>query len=183
MVEVKETDLPAIGKKFTIEAESGETVVVVVRLNGEREVYRFTEDKEIPVSETTFTEEEARTIGSILAGTYFHPVKEKAVELLMKEMAMEWVKVEPGSMLEDKTIGELAIRRETGVSVISILRKGKVIPNPIAKHRIRRDDTLIVVGTSEQIKTFVNMVEFSVKKTGGKSPETPPEKPAEEPKD
>lgn len=173
MVEVKETDLPAIGKKFTIEAESGETVVIVVRLNGEREVYRFTGDKDIPVSETTFTEEESRTIGSILAGTYFQPVKEKAVELLMKEMAMEWVKVEPGSILEDKTIGELAIRRETGVSVISILRKGKVIPNPIAKHTIRRDDTIIVVGSSEQIRTFLNMVESSGKKSPGTPPETP----------
>lgn len=179
MVEVKETDLPAIGKKFTIEAESGETVVVVVRLNGERELYRFTEDKEIPVSETTFTEDEARTVGSILAGSYFQPVQEPTTELLMKDMTMEWVKVEPGSILEDKTIGELAVRRKTGVSIISILRKGKVIPNPLAKHIMHRGDTIIVVGRNEKIKAFLSMVENPPVETS----EAPDKQPPEESKD
>lgn len=172
MVEVRETELPAIGKKFTIETGAGETVVIVVRLTGEREVYRFTEDKDIPVSETTFTEEEARTIGSILVGSYFLPVQETAVQLLMKEMAMEWVKVEAGSILDNKTIGELAIRRRTGVSVISILRKGKVIPNPLPKHKMREGDTIIVVGTNEQVKAFLTLVEKPIEKT--------PRKPATE---
>ncbi|MFQ5863029.1 MAG: cation:proton antiporter regulatory subunit [Candidatus Brocadiales bacterium] len=165
MVEVKETELPAIGKKFTIETESDETVVIVVRLNGDREVYRFTEDKEIPISETTFTEEEARTIGSILAGAYFQPVQETAVKLLMKEMAMEWVKVEAGSILKNKTIGELAIRKRTGASIISILRGGKVIPNPLPKETMYEGDTIIAVGNKEQIKAFLSLVEKPVEKT------------------
>lgn len=175
MVEVRETELPAIGKKFTVETASGETVVIVVRLTGEREVYRFAKDNDIPVSETTFTEEEARTIGSILAGSYFQPVQEAAVQLLMKEMAMEWVKVEAGSILDNKTIGELAIRRRTGVSVISILRKGKVIPNPLPKHKMREGDTIIVVGTNEQVKAFLTLVE--------KTPEKPATEPAEKSED
>ncbi|MHC4198184.1 MAG: cation:proton antiporter regulatory subunit [Planctomycetota bacterium] len=179
MVEVKETDLPAIGKKFTIESESGETVIVVVRLNGERELYRFTEDKEIPISETTFTEDEARTVGSILAGSYFQPVQEPTVELLLKDMTMEWVKVEPGSVLEDKTIGELAVRRKTGVSIISILRKGKVIPNPLAKHTMRKGDTIVVVGRNEQVKAFLSMVGDPREKAS----EAPDEQPPEESKD
>lgn len=158
MVEVKESELPAIGKKFTIETESRETVVIVVRLTGEREVYRFMEDKETPVSSTTFTEEEARTIGSILAGTYFHPIHEKTMEIFIKKMAMEWIKVETGSILANKTIGELAIRKKTGVSVISILRDGKVIPNPLPAQRMREGDTLIVVGSSEQMKKFFDYI-------------------------
>ncbi|MFQ5957585.1 MAG: cation:proton antiporter regulatory subunit [Candidatus Brocadiales bacterium] len=171
MVEVKETELPAIGKKFTIETESGETVVIVVRLNGEREVYRFTEDKEIPISETTFTEEEARTIGSIMAGSYFQPVQETAVQLLMKEMAMEWVKVESGSILENKTIGELGLRKKTGVSIISILRKGKVIPSPLPMERMYEGDTIIAVGSNEQMKAFLALVEKPIEKTSKKSQE------------
>lgn len=158
-MEVRETDLPAIGKKFTIETESGETVVVVVHHTGEREVYRFTEkEKEEPASVTNLTEEEARTIGSILAGTYFQPVPEKSMELVMKEMAMEWIKVEPHSKLANKTIGELAIRKKTGVSVISILREGKAIPNPLPSERIHEGDTLIVVGNSEQISKFLSFI-------------------------
>ncbi|MEE9583943.1 MAG: TrkA C-terminal domain-containing protein [Candidatus Brocadiales bacterium] len=176
MVEVKETELPAIGKKFTIETESDETVVIVVRLNGEREVYRFTEDKDIPITETTFTEDEARTIGSILAGSYFQPVQETAVELLMKEMAMEWIKVEAGSILENKTIGELAIRKKTGVSVISILRKGKVVPNPLPKETMHEGDTIIAVGTNEQMKAFLTLIEEPTGKTAEKPSTNPPKK-------
>ena len=41
MLEVKEADLPAIGKKFTIETAAEETIVVIIRLTGEREVYRL----------------------------------------------------------------------------------------------------------------------------------------------
>jgi TrkA domain protein len=99
MLEVKETDLPAIGKKFTIETETGETIVIVIRLDGERELYRFLKDKEEPESVINFTEEESRTIGNLLAGAYFEPVHEKAVELVMKELSMEWVKIKKDSLL------------------------------------------------------------------------------------
>ncbi|HHT9121061.1 MAG TPA: cation:proton antiporter regulatory subunit [Candidatus Hypogeohydataceae bacterium YC41] len=158
MLEVKESDLPAIGKKFTIETEAEETVVIVLRNTGEREMYRFLKGKEEPESVITFTEEEARTIGNILAGAYFEPVHEKAVQLVMKELSMEWIKVEEGSLLANKTIGEVGIRKKTGVSVISILREGKYIPSPLPTETMLAGDTLIVLGSSEQMKIFLSFI-------------------------
>jgi TrkA domain protein len=158
MLEVKESDLPAIGKKFTIETEAEETIVIVIRLTGEREVYRFLKGKEEPEFVTTFTEEEARTIGNLLAGAYFEPVHERTVQLVTKELAMEWIKVEEGSILANKTIGEVGIRKKTGVSVISVLREGKYIPNPLPSEMMCVGDTLIVLGSSEQMKTFLNFI-------------------------
>lgn len=158
MLEVKESDLPAIGKKFTVETEAEETIVIVLRLDGEREVYRFLKGKEEPESVINFTEEEARTIGNILAGAYFEPVHEKAVELVMKELSMEWIKVEEDSLLANKTIGEMAIRKRTGVSVISILRKGKYIPSPEPHEKMLVGDTLIALGNSEQMKKFLSFI-------------------------
>lgn len=158
MLEVKEADLPAIGKKFTIETEAEETVVIIMRLTGEREVYRFLKDKEEPESVTNLTEEEARTIGNILAGAYFEPVHEKAVELVMKQLSMEWIKVEEDSPLANKTIGEVGIRKKTGVSVISILRDAKYIPNPLPSEAMHVGDTLVVLGSSEQMKKFLSFI-------------------------
>ncbi len=158
MIEVREVDLPAIGKKLTIQTEEGETIVVIIRLTGEREVYRFLEDKEEPEFVINLTEEEARTIGNILAGAYFEPVHEKEAELVMKEMNMEWVKVEKGSILANQTIGDLGIRKKTGVSVISILRGKHYIPNPLPTELIKANDTLIVLGTSEQMKRFLRFI-------------------------
>ncbi|HHT9131014.1 MAG TPA: cation:proton antiporter regulatory subunit [Candidatus Tripitaka californicus] len=158
MLEVKEADLPAIGKKFTIETAAEETIVVIIRLTGEREVYRFLKGKEEPESVTTLTEEEARTIGNILAGAYFEPVHEKAVELVMKQLSMEWIKVEEDSPLANKTIGEVGIRKKTGVSVISILRDAKYIPNPLPSEAMHVGDTLVVLGSSEQMKKFLSFI-------------------------
>lgn len=158
MLEVKEADLPAIGKKFTIETEAEETVVIIIRLTGEREIYRFLKDKEEPESVTNLTEEEARTIGNILAGAYFEPVHEKAVQLVMKELSMEWIKVEEDSLLANKTIGEVGIRKKTGVSVISILREAKYIPNPLPSEKMHVGDTLVVLGSSEQMKKFLSFI-------------------------
>lgn len=158
MLEVKEADLPAIGKKFTIETEAEETVVIIIRLTGEREVYRFLKDKEEPESVTNLTEEEARTIGNILAGAYFEPVHEKAVELVMKQLSMEWIKVEEDSPLANKTIGEVGIRKKTGVSVVSILRDAKYIPNPLPSEAMHVGDTLVVLGSSEQMKKFLSFI-------------------------
>jgi TrkA domain protein len=158
MLEVKESDLPAIGKKFSIETEAEETIVIVLRLTGEREMYRFLKDKEEPESVITLTEEEARTIGNILAGAYFEPVPEKAVELVMKQLSMEWIKIEEGSVLANKTIGEMAIRKKTGVSIISILRGGKYIPSPSPSEKMVIGDTLIALGTSGQMKNFLSYI-------------------------
>lgn len=158
MLEVKEADLPAIGKKFTVETESEETVVIIMRLTGEREVYRFLKGKEEPESVTNLTEEEARTIGNILAGAYFEPVHEKAVELVMKQLSMEWIKVEEDSPLANKTIGEVGIRKKTGVSVVSILRDAKYIPNPLPSEAMHVGDTLVVLGSSEQMKKFLSFI-------------------------
>lgn len=158
MLEVKEADLPAIGKKFTIETEAEETIVIIIRLTGEREVYRFLKDKEEPESVTNLTEEEARTIGNILAGAYFEPVHEKAVELVMKQLSMEWIKVEEDSPLANKTIGKVGIRKKTGVSVVSILRGAKYIPNPLPGEKMHVGDTLVVLGSSEQMKKFLSFI-------------------------
>ncbi|MDI6760963.1 MAG: TrkA C-terminal domain-containing protein [Candidatus Brocadiaceae bacterium] len=158
MLEVKEADLPAIGKKFTIETEAEETIVIIMRLTGEREVYRFLKDKEEPESVTNLTEEEARTIGNILAGAYFEPVHEKAVELVTKQLSMEWIKVEEDSPLANKTIGEVGIRKKTGVSVVSILRDTKYIPNPLPNETMHVGDTLVVLGSSEQMKKFLSFI-------------------------
>ena len=99
MSEIKECDLPGIGKKFTLELDSGDKLVVVVHLSGEREVFKFMKNNDEPSSVTTLTDEEARQIGAILAGTYFQPVLEDEQKLMMKNVTMEWIKITDDSTL------------------------------------------------------------------------------------
>ena len=76
----------------------------------------------------------------------------------MKQLSMEWIKVEEDSPLANKTIGEVGIRKKTGVSVISILRDAKYIPNPLPSEAMHVGDTLVVLGSSEQMKKFLSFI-------------------------
>ncbi|MDQ1273559.1 MAG: TrkA domain protein, partial [Planctomycetota bacterium] len=107
MSEIKECDLPGIGKKFTLELDSDDKLVVVIHSSGEREVFKFIKDNDEPTSVTTLTDEEARQIGAILSGTYFQPVIEEEQKLAMKNVTMEWIKIEFNSTLANKMIEEL----------------------------------------------------------------------------
>lgn len=166
MSEIKECDLPGIGKKFTLELDSGDKLVVVIHSSGEREVFKFTKDNDEPTSVTTLSDEEARQIGTILSGTYFQPVIEDEPKLMMKNVTMEWIKIVPDSILANKKIEELDIRKTTGVSITTIIRGETVIPNPSSSEIIKPQDTLIIIGNNEQIKNFLST--FEIKQYLGK---------------
>lgn len=160
MSEIKESELPGIGKKFTLELDSGDKLVVVIHSSGEREVFKFIQDNDEPASVTTLADEEARQIGAILSGTYFQPVIEEAQKLTMKNATMEWIKIAPDSALANKRIEELDIRKKTGVSITTIIRGESVIPNPHSGEIIKPQDTIIIIGGNDQIKKFISTFEI-----------------------
>ncbi len=160
MSEIKECDLPGIGKKFTLELDSGDKLVVVIHSSGEREVFKFTKDTDEPTSVTTLNDEEARQIGAILSGTYFQPVIEKEQKLMMKNATMEWIKIVSDSALANRKIEELDIRKKTGVSITTIIRGETVIPNPRSSEILQPQDTVIIIGNNEQVKNFISTFEI-----------------------
>ena len=160
MSEIKESELPGIGKKFTLELDSGDKLVVVIHSSGEREVFKFTKDTDEPTSVTTLSDEEARQIGAILSGTYFQPVIEEEQKLTMKNATMEWIKIVPDSIVANKKIEELDIRKKTGVSITTIIRGETVIPNPRSSEIIKPQDTIIIIGNNEQVKNFISTFEI-----------------------
>lgn len=156
MGEVKQSDLPSIGKKFTLELDSGDKLVIVIHLSGERDVFKFKKDNDEPVLVTSLSDEEAHQVGAILAGTYFQPVVEEEQKLTMKNITMEWLTISPHSALVNKKIGELDIRKVTGVSITTIIRGEMIISNPSPDEIIKPQDTLIIIGNNEQIKNFMS---------------------------
>jgi len=155
-VKIKETDLPGIGKKYGVLLKSGKELVIIIHNTGRREIYLM-EDEE-PSCFIELTDEEARDLGFLLAGATYQPVSSEKMEMILQQVVMEWVKVEEGSNFAGKTIAQLEIRRKTGVSIIAIERGGKVIPSPDPyTEKIEVGDTLISVGTRQQIKSFLEL--------------------------
>ncbi len=152
----READLPGVGRKYTLDLEGGGELTLVIHNTGRREIYIIEEEEEEPTCVISLTEDEAKELGFLLAGTTYQPVAPEKMELIMKEMVMEWMKVGERSRLVNKTIAESQIRKRTGASIVAIIRGDEMIvsPDPYATD-IRQGDTLVIVGNREQINRFI----------------------------
>ena len=151
MADITENELPGIGKKFTLETAGGGTVTVIVHLTGRRDVYYAVDDEANP---TVFalTDEEARRLSAVLGDTFYKPTP---IEMLRSALpaggGIEIVQIRDGSAAAGRTLGELDVRRLTGVTVLGIKRGEETIPNPPASATILKDDFLIVMGSGEEL--------------------------------
>jgi voltage-gated potassium channel len=66
-------------------------------------------------------------------------------------LSIEDVAVERGSPIVGKTLGDLDIRRATGVTVLAILREGSPLVNPPETFVLQTGDQLLALGTREQL--------------------------------
>jgi len=150
-MEIKEHDLPGVGKKFAIRTDEGDRMTVIIHNSGAREIYHFQKGEDYPFHAIRLTDAEARKMGAVLGGAYFQPPVAESMDMVMEQLSIEWLKVEAGSELAGRTIGEAAIRKRTGGSVIAILRDGRARANPQPEERLEPGDTLVVIGDREQV--------------------------------
>ncbi|MEF8915856.1 cation:proton antiporter regulatory subunit [Natronomonas sp.] len=146
---VYESDLPGVGKKFEIELDETERLVIVIHNTGKREVFLRKGEED---SEKLFdlSDRLSRQVGSILEGAYFQPVASDTEETMLgDDSLLEWVKVAEESDIVGKTLEELDFRNETGASVVSIQRGDETESNPGPETTVRGEDTLIILGSRE----------------------------------
>ncbi len=67
---------------------------------------------------------------------------------------LEWLRLESGNTLINRSIGEAAIRRSTGVSVVGVLRNKELTPNPGPEFRFEKSDMVAIIGSEEARQVF-----------------------------
>jgi K+:H+ antiporter subunit KhtT len=154
-MEVREVDLPGVGRKFALVTNQGERLTVIIHNTGDRELYNFREDEDFPFHALRLEDDEARKLSAILGGAYFQPTSGASVDLVFEQLSIEWLKVGSESRLAQRTIGELDIRKNTGASVLALLRGKQVIANPQPDERIEVGDTVMVAGAHDQVNRFL----------------------------
>ncbi|KAA6339555.1 sodium:proton antiporter [termite gut metagenome] len=82
-----------------------------------------------------------------------------ANQLLSKEIHIEEVEVSPSSPKIGKTLRELDYRKNTGVSIVTILRGNRKINIPNAGERLYPYDRIIVAGSDENIQRLIRTIE------------------------
>ncbi len=149
----RETELPGVGTKHTLDVSSGEQVVVVEHRAGHFEIARVDAEG----NTTTLMQlqsREAAELGRILSRGELRE-EDSRRQLLLEEFGLEWVKVEGDSPLVGKTLRESQIRERTGASVIALLRTDASIQSPPPETRFHDGDTLVVIGTRDQVEGFL----------------------------
>lgn len=146
--------LPGVGHKFTVYTGRGDRLVVVVHQTGHRELYFYPKGEEEPVAELELTDEEARELGAILAGVIYHPEVAGEVSARVKELVLEWVKVEPGHPCAHRRVEEW-LAKAPGVHVLGVIREDQALyPNPPGDLVLEVGDVLIVAGSRAAIDRF-----------------------------
>jgi TrkA domain protein len=147
-MKVFETELPGVGRRYTLTFPAGGEFVIVVRNNGRRQAYWREESDDDSEELFEATESQARKIAEIFDGTYFHPVEE-SLDHAFEDARIKWIDVGETSPLVNHQIRESELRSRTGVSVLAIQRGDQTISNPDPDTKIQPGDTLVVVGTDD----------------------------------
>lgn len=145
---VFETELPGVGKRYTVRFGDGGEFVVLIHNDGHRET--FWRDDAAGDSERLFelTEPQARKLAEIFDGTYFHAVAED-LDDAFENARLRWIAIGASSPLVGQTLRETGVRSRTGVSVLAIQRGADTIANPDPDTGILAGDTLVTVGTDD----------------------------------
>ncbi len=152
MTTFKSSDLPGVGRRYSLEFPDGKVLVVIVHHTGSREIYLFSEDTDRePDFWLELSDSDARKLGSALIGADYQPVPEEKVEMFFKNIRIQWIQVEGDCPLTNRSIEDLQIRTRTGATIIGIHREGEIIGSPDVDEIIYPGDLLMVVGDAEQL--------------------------------
>ncbi|WP_226040347.1 TrkA C-terminal domain-containing protein [Natrinema sp. DC36] len=156
---VYESDLPGVGKKFEVEFDDGELLVIVTHNTGKREVYLKADTDADSEKIFEASDQLARKIGTILEGAYFQPVQAEQVEtMLTEDTYLEWYSVAEGAEIAGQSLIESNIRDRTGVSIVAIQRGEELISPPTPESVLEIGDTLVVVGDREDCTKFEELL-------------------------
>ncbi|WP_409304938.1 cation:proton antiporter regulatory subunit [Peribacillus sp. SCS-155] len=154
---IRESELPGIGRKFEIVTANDDKIVIVIHDDGRREIHHYEDDDfEESLSTVTFTDAEARGIASILGGMVYKPKALETVEMAFDDLVIEWYKVLSNVPAVDKTIAELDVRSKYDITIIAVLKKNhKKVLNPGPETTIEAGDTLVISGERKNLKNAI----------------------------
>lgn len=145
---LKETDLPGIGKKFVVQTRSGEKLTIIIHDDGRREIYHYDNDNpDDSISMVSLDDDEARYVSAIIGGITYQPTALENIEVALGDLIIEWYRLEPNYKAIGKTIGDLRIRQRSGATIIAVIEKNHTKHvNPGPDLMLTADATVVVIG-------------------------------------
>ena len=155
--EVREEDLPGIGRRYSVPGNDGGVLTIVVHNTGRRDLYLFPGKGRDPVT-VSMDDRQAQLAAAVMNGEYAPPAGISEIKQLLGDLAIEWYALGPGSRGTGQSIEQLHISSATGVSVMAILRGHQVIYGPRDSEVLQAEDRLIVAGRRSSMAEFRRLV-------------------------
>ena len=155
--QIREQELPGIGRRYSVQADGGE-VSVVIHHSGRRDIYLAETGGRRPPAVATLSDDQARRLGAVLAGAYFQPTLTRQIESVVGGLLIDWVTVGPDSPGAGRSIADLQVRRRTRMTIVAILRGDEVVVVPEPTEILHAGDRVVVVGRPEDLDGFVRHV-------------------------
>ncbi len=154
---ITEQDLPGIGRRYQLNDDAGHVVTIIVHHSGRRDLYLAPPGRG-EVDAASFTDDQARRVGAILAGVYFKPAAVAQVEAVIGGLLIDWVTLHDRSPGVGRSIADLEVRRTTRMTIAAIVRGDSSIVSPDPATELEVGDRLVVIGRPEDLSTFLSVV-------------------------
>jgi TrkA domain protein len=157
-VNVEVTPLPGIGVRKDFALPSGRRVGVVTHRDGRIDlIISKSDDPDACLAELPLTAEEAGALANLLgAPQLVAQLTEEHRD--MPGIHTRQIPIESGSPYDGRTLGDIALRTRTGVSVVAVMRAGQVHPSPSPDFTLTAGDLMVTVGTSEGLDNAVKIL-------------------------
>jgi TrkA domain protein len=151
MTDVEETMLPGVGIRQDFQTAAGRRIGVIVHHAGYRELLIYDDRDPDQCREVLrIDEHEAHTLAEMLGAAHVHPGADTAVQSV-GGITIDWMPIARGSAFDGRTIGELALRERTGVTVVALIRDGRTMASPGPDDQLRAGDTAVVAGPPDAV--------------------------------
>ncbi|MGH3442027.1 MAG: cation:proton antiporter regulatory subunit [Nitriliruptorales bacterium] len=152
MSQIEETRLPGVGVRYSFTTDDGHRVSVLHHRTGHRELFVCPpDDPDTAEQVLDLHGDEARTLAEVLGGSRVVTELDR-LQQIVPGLALDWLEVEEKSPAAGRSIGQLEVRRSTGVTIVTVLRDAEHTPSPSADFVFAAGDTAVVVGPPESIR-------------------------------
>ncbi len=155
-MDVSETDLPGVGKKYEIALRSGVRAVILTHNSGKRELMRKQDVDADPERLFELTDQESRVLGTVLEGAYFQPVESGDDETIFADdMMIDWITIAESSPVIEETVSTTV---PDEVTVLAVYQNEELITDALTETSFQAGDTVIIAGTRDAVAAFDTLV-------------------------
>lgn len=157
MPDVQETQLPGVGIRYDFVTSQGEPIGVLVHRSGRRELLLYDrDDPDACRAVVRLDTDDTRTLTELLGAS--HVSEHLAAMQQLEGLTIDWVTISPTAQAVGRTLRDAALRTETGVSIVAVVRGAETVPAPGPDFILEPGDTAVVVGTPEGIERLATLL-------------------------